>query len=252
MSENNQDAAHAATAARLDRAWRDGDVAKSRELAAAVQLVFVIGSMYWLASNFFGRSANFATEPWSSELAYDYNTADLQQQLVSAGVSLAAMLLPLLGVVLVSVVVSNLMQTGPMLQGKRVQADVTRLSPANWFKRLFSGPSLARTILGLPKFLIVISVSVAVLWAQRNELVYLSTLDVGALVREMTSMVLGVAAWVAVALLLISGFDYALERASYAARLRMSDRELRDEQRTQNVDPVLTSRRRQIHRDLRG
>lgn len=65
-------------------------------------------------------------------------------------------------------------------------------------------------------------------------------------------MVLGVAAWVAVALLLISGFDYALERASYAARLRMSDRELRDEQRTQNVDPVLTSRRRQIHRDLRG
>lgn len=252
MSENNQDAAHAATAARLDRARSDGDVAKSRELASAVQLVFVVGAMYWLASNFFGRSSNFATEIWSSQLVYDYSATDLQQQFFRAGMSLAAMLLPLLGVVLVSVVISNLMQTGPMLSGKRVQADITRLSPANWFKRLFSGPGLARAILGLPKFLIVISVSVAVLWGRKNDLLLLSALDMDALVPEMTSMVLGVAAWVAVTLLLISGLDYALERASHAARLRMSDRELRDEQRTQNVDPVLTARRREIHRDLRG
>ena len=42
MSDQNRDAAHAATAARLDRAKSDGDVARSRELVSAIQLCCVV------------------------------------------------------------------------------------------------------------------------------------------------------------------------------------------------------------------
>ena len=252
MSENNHGATHAATPARLDRAKRDGDIAKSRELASAIQLVFVVGAMFWLSSNFVGTASGFAAEVWSGDLSYSYDSQDFQQQIVSAGLSMGVMLLPLLAAVLISAVVSNLIQTGPIFLTKRIGPDVTRLSPANWFKRMFSGPGLARTILGLPKFLVVITMSGALLWHRRDELVLLSTQEIETLVPSLISLILGVAIWVAVTLLLISSLDYFLERASHAARLRMSDRELRDEQRTQSIDPMLTTRRRQIHRDLRG
>ena len=252
MSEQNRDAAHAATATRLDRARRDGDVARSRELVSAIQLCAIVLAMYWLFSMLISTATEFTTNLWSSELNYSFGASDLQQQLVTASTALAQMLLPFLGIVLIAVVVSNWSQTGSMFLPGKVVPDVGRLSPADWFKRLFSGPSFVRAVFGLPKFMVVLATATLVLWVRRTELVMLSGLEIESLIPAMSNLVFCVAGWIAATLLVISSLDYALERVDHATRLRMSDRELRDEQRMQNVDPIVTNRRRQIHREMRG
>lgn len=252
MSDQNRDAAHAATASRLDRAKRDGDVARSRELVSAIQLCCIVLAMYWLSSGLLGTATEFTTNLWSGELNYNFDVDEMQQKTMGASAALAQMLLPFLGIVLVAVVLSNWSQTGPMFLPGKVVPDVGRLSVADWFRRLFSGPSFVRAVFGLPKFMIVLATASLVLWVRRTELVMLSGLEVESLVPAMIDLVFCVAGWIAGTLLVISSLDYGLERASHANRLRMSDRELRDEQRMQNVDPLVTNRRRQIHRELRG
>ena len=100
--------------------------------------------------------------------------------------------------------------------------------------------------------MIVLATATLVLWGRRTELVMLSGLEIESLIPAMSNLVFCVAGWIAATLLVISSLDYALERVDHATRLRMSDRELRDEQRMQNVDPIVTNRRRQIHREMRG
>ncbi len=225
-------------------------MAKSHELSVAIQLVLILLAIYLLASGFVVQLSNFATEIWSDDWVGQYGVDEFQDHLWRVAVCISGLLLPFLLAVPIVSIMSHLIQSGPMFQGDRIAPDVSRLSPLHWIKRVFSFASLLRGILGLPKVLIVVSVASAVFWMQRDAVLNLTGMDVGQMVPQLFSIVLTTAGGVAFALLATSLIDYVSERYSYQQRFRMTDQELRNEQRMQNVDPQIANRRRQTHQDL--
>ena len=144
---HHDDAVHPASVIHLQQARQSGQVAKSQELSASLQLVFSIAACWFLFSMIGQRLQDFASETWSSQrLGSEYNSTvfneDVRQGIIAAGSGI----LPLLGIIMVVGILSHYLQTGPMWVAKSAVPDPNRLSPMHWWKQLFSlrGARLSR------------------------------------------------------------------------------------------------------------
>ena len=250
MSNDNQDRVHAATVTRLDQARRDGLVAKSQELSAAIQLLLAVLAAYFLAQGFLAQLTNLTVEIWSESAKTAFTADDFQFQIQRLGIALFWLLAPFLVLVFVFSVLSNMVQTGPIINARPVVPDPSRLLPSQRLRRLFSLPTMSRAVFGIPKVALAVSVAIAALWLQREHVFGLADVQVNEMVSQLTSILFHVAFWIAGALLVTSMLDYWIERVAYRQRLRMTNQELQDEQRMQNVDARLTQKRRQFHGEL--
>lgn len=246
---HHDDAIHPASLAHLQQARQRGQVAKSQELSAAIQLTFCIAACWFLFSMVGERMQEFANETWNHErLTAVYTTAsfseDMRQGLLAAGVGL----LPLLGIVLVVGIVSHYVQTGPMWLGDAAVPDPSRMAPSHWWSQIFSMRGASRSILGVPKLAVVFSTAGVILWYRRGVLFESTNQELVPMLDSIAGFVFGSCLSIAAVLLLMSTLDFAIEFIGLRQRLRMTDQQMRDEQRTQSVDPQITNQRRRLQR----
>ena len=229
------DRTHAATPMRLERARSDGDVARSAELAFSIQLCCVVGIVWLLAGNVGHWLGHSTITTWSSATirADQFNAATAIQETTLAGLTAVA---PILLLTVLAAVASWWLQTGPMWLAEKVAPDVSRLSPGNWFERSFSLSGMASLLIGVPRVFIAIAVAAGCTWIQRQQLASLASSPADQMFQQMLELVLTTAMAVGVALLLTSAADYASRRVSHQRRLRMSDQDLRDEQKMQGAN----------------
>ncbi len=249
MSDSAEDRIHAATPARQQQARRDGDVAKSLELAAAVQTLGAITAAYL----FLGQVGNWirawTTETWSSAGSrLSVESGEFTVQIQDAITGSMTVLLPLMLLLFLVGVASHWLQTGPMFLAGRVAPDPARLASGDWRQHVFSLSSLAFVIVGIPKTLIAAVALGTSAWCHRNDFFALANFPVDAMIAKLTSLTLTVTFHVTLAMLVTSAADYWLKYISHQRRIRMTDQQLRDELRMQNGDPQIHARRRRMNR----
>lgn len=249
MSENQQDARHEASPAQLIQARQQGDAARSQELATSIQLFVGVLAAYFLVQSLVVQFSRLASESWSSELAH-YSTDSFYQQISGSLWSIGFAVLPLLVIVMLIGLFSHIVQNTTLTFFSRPLIDVTRMNPANSFKRNFGWPNLVRALAGVPKLVILLTVSCLVAWQVRDQFVELPMLATKDMFESLVKAVFTVLISFTGTMLILSGFDFAIERFSFVQRNRMTDQQLRDETRRQESDPQIGQRRQQFHRDL--
>lgn len=234
MSESG-DPIHVATPARRQQARQDGDIPKSFELAAAVQMVGALLVAYFLFGKIARWLRDWTTETWSNAGAHlSIEPAEFTSQFQHAIGGSLSVLLPVLGLFLLIGVGSHWLQTGPLFLSSRIIPDPTRLGPANWKRQTFSLGNLALLLIGIPKIIIAGIVLATSTWVHRDEFFALANFPANTLVTKMFELILTISVQVAAALLITSALDYGLKWTSHQRRLRMTDQQLRDELRMQN------------------
>ena len=249
MSEFSGDQIHPASPLRQQQARRDGDSPKSLELVNAIQTMFAIGAGFVLLGGIAGWILNWTTETWkqsSQSIAFDQN--QVTEQLQTASFSLAAILAPILCLMFAAGVLAHWSQTGVQFFPGKAAPDVKRLGPQRWWQQLFSFHSLSSPFLGIPKVFVALVATGTSCWVQRVTLFSLGALPVEQIGPQVYWIVLTVSFHVALVLLVLSILDVAVQRWSFEKRIRMTDQQMRDETRSQNGDPMITSQRRRIHR----
>ena len=249
MSDSADDRIHEASPARREQTRREGDLAKSFELAAAIQMVGALVASYLLLGQIGTWLRNWTTETWSdagSRLTVTPN--DVTSQIQNAIGSGLTVLLPFMMLLLIAGVASHWLQTGPLFISKKIAPDLSRMGPAAWKRRLFSLEGLAFLFVGIPKTVIAFSVLICSSWQYRYQFFEMANFPIEVLVTKLFSLVLTIVSYVAVALLITSLADYGLRYLSHQKRIRMTDQELRDELRMQNGDPRVRSRQRDLRR----
>jgi flagellar biosynthetic protein FlhB len=139
-----------------------------------------------------------------------------------------------------------------MWVAKSAIPDPNRLSPMHWWKQLFSLRGLSRSVLGVPKLTVVFVTTSLILWYRCDALLESTMLPLSAMVDALSQFVFGSCLVVALVLLGMSLLDFVIEYFSFHQRLRMTDQQLRDEQRSQSGDPQIINKRRRLHRQLNG
>jgi flagellar biosynthetic protein FlhB len=247
----------APTQPRRDDARREGRVAHSHDLAAAALLIVGLLAISLLGErvvNYFGRitQQQLNGEAWSA-LERSNSSGEQLDVVAEQGqvllVELVLVIAPLLGVLFIGAIAANLTQTGFRWLPERIAPDFGRISPAAGLRRIFSLGGGERMAMGVIKLGCIMLVAYISLWQRREEIVNSAAFEPSQLAVFIVETVYSTCLKIAIALLVLAIGDYAYQRWKLERDLQMTPEELREEQRNQQGDPQILSRRRAAQRE---
>ncbi|SAK61940.1 type III secretion system protein HrcU [Caballeronia pedi] len=233
---------------RLQRARKDGDIAKSAHLSTAVS-----GGLWWLlltfqAPHLFSSFVKMVQTCMSIDADRSLDWRLRAAMAAAADPGRTALTMFVCG--LLAAVVPELLQARGLVAFKRVSPDFRRLDPIEGFKNLFGLKALLDTGLMLIQMALLSYVAwnaISAWLAQAGPVYSLEPLSQLALATRAHSRLL---AMVALSQLAPAAVDYAIQRRLHERRLRMDKDELKREYREEEGDPHVKGRRRALQRSL--
>lgn len=234
-----------ATPERQQRARREGQTAKSRDLVGAAGLAAGAAGLA-TASDDIVRSSRDAMVEALSNGTFSAPGELLHEGLVQLGRALG----PITAAVMGGVVLASVLQVGLLLAPKAIGPRPERIDPTRGLQRLFSRDTAVELAKNVVKLVVAAGLALGLAQAQLPVLARLGRLplDAGATI---AFEILGAhSVRLVISFAVIGGLDALWSRWSFARRLRMSRREVRREQRDREGDPQQRAHRQQLAREL--
>lgn len=248
MAEQDDDAEKTEdpTQKKLDDALEKGDVAKSQEVSTWFTMLGT-GLVVALLAPGAADSLQAALRGYlahSHQIPVDGGGLTLlwRDTGLRIGVILALPLLLLLALA----VIGNVIQHQLVWSAERMKPKLSKISPAAGFKRLFSSESLVNFAKGLVKIVVVSGLMVAVLWPQRNKIDTLIFRETTMLLEEVHLLLLQLIAAILAVMTVVAGLDYLWQRKKWFDKQKMSQREIKEEYKQTEGDPLVKGKIRQL------
>ena len=234
------------TQKRLDEALKRGDVVKSQEVntwfiiagATLVLMTFSRGMSGELTATMRGLLAN----------AHDINVDGpalprLFQKI--GGELIAAVAIPFL-LLMLAALCGNMIQHKLIWSIESLAPKLSKISPSAGFKRLFSQQALANFAKGVVKLVLVGTVLTALMWPERDKIMALVRADPVAVMPLAQSLALKLLGTVVAMLAVVAIADYLFQYRQWYERQKMSLRELKEEFKQTEGDPVIKGKMKQV------
>ncbi len=234
------------TARRLEQAREKGDIIYSAEVGAALSLIASTAIVAFMAGPIVSQMANSfiaflampnQLSPEPSSLTAIFGSVLLKLMMIFALVALA---------LVAAGIAARYVQDRPTFTGERLTPKISKLNPLEGVKRVFGKQAVSSFLKSLAKLVLVGAVLGWVLWPHDATIDNLSLLDPAALLPFIKDRVVTMMLALACAAAVLAGIDYVFTRQSYMERMKMSRRELKEEMRQQDGDPMVKAKLRQI------
>jgi flagellar biosynthetic protein FlhB len=160
--------------------------------------------------------------------------------------SLALMMAPILGVLMMMGVAGHVLQHRPVFSASRLAPDFSKLSLISGLKRMFGLEGLTNLGKGLIKMGIVGVAVWTTVWPLRLTLQNALTQSPVAIAAELMHVVIQMMIAALCVLAVIAAGDYFLQRYRFIERNRMSKQEIKDEFKQAEGDPLIKAKVKQI------
>jgi flagellar biosynthetic protein FlhB len=234
---------------RLEDAHRRGDVVKSQE----VNTWFGLAGSGLVLALLAGPASGALSERLKTLLA---NADQVEIGGPAFGSFFSGLTVTILGAALLPMVVltafavaGNLVQHRPLLSVDPIVPKLSKVSPLDGARRLFSREALVNFGKGLAKLAVVGGTLAFVLWPDRDRLETLVTAEPSQLLPDFQAMGLKVFGAVLAVVTLIALADFVYQRSRWWNRLKMTVQEVRDEYRQMEGDPTIKGRIRSIRNE---
>jgi len=235
---------------RRQKAREEGSVAKSHDLGSAALLLAGLGALWMSGSSLMEFLAAFGRKQLGGEAWLEADVALAAAQWSGLVGELARCLLPILGVVLVAAVASNLGQIGFLFLPSRVGMDLSRIDPLAALRRMCSLDNVVRLVFAMFKVALIAGIAVVCLYRDFPQVLGLTGLRVPQVAVSIWQLVFWTTLKIALALLVLAVFDYGYQYWRHEQDLRMTPQEVREELRNLEGDPQIAARRRAVQRQL--
>jgi flagellar biosynthetic protein FlhB len=239
-----------ATPKRREEARERGQVAKSRELAGALSLLAVVGALRFLGPSIWEGLAHELKAYLQSIAPAELSATDMQALIGNLLVRHLFLIAPVLGTALVVGVLGHVLQVGMFFTANPLLPRLSRLNPGAGISRLFSPQAAMELAKAALKLAIVGAVAFSSLRADIDVLFTLGELGVGPFFAGVAGMAAGLLLKSSLALLILGGADYFLQRWQHERSLKMTKTEVKEEARQQEGDPKIKARIRSMQREL--
>jgi flagellar biosynthesis protein FlhB len=245
MEGGEQDKSEHPTPFKLERARRQGNVARGPDLGFFSALTGGLAA-FWLLGPDLGvrladqirRSFVIASQLTDSREALLRVFADLLVVMAAPTALIAA-------TVFLAVLALELVQVGFVFSTETLRLDFKRLDPAANLKRLVSPKLLIETVKSVGKLLVYAGVAALLITAALGEAGAMTdATSLSSIGWRLSLRLLGFFALAAAAFAL---FDQIVVRRDFLKRMRMSRREVRREHKDREGDPRLKRRRKELH-----
>lgn len=249
MAADDDERTEEPTQRKLDDARSKGDIVYSAEVGGALSLLATTLLIAFLA----GPIANALAHNLVRFLqAPDQISADPEalralaageMMQIGAALGMAALTFAL------TTLAARYLQDVPTFTGERLSPKLDKLNPLEGFKRIYGKQAISSFVKSLAKFAVVGAALVWALWPSDVAMEHLALLDPRALLayvqqKGVALMIALVSSAAAIALM-----DYIATRQSYMQRHKMSRREIKEEMRQSEGDPMVKMKLRQIRNE---
>lgn len=244
--DNDTEKTEEPTAHRLEEAFRKGNVAFSREithwfiLGMAALLLAVLAP--YLARQFVFQFTFYIGQPDQFIIDGD-NAVPLLKHI---SLQYVLLIIPMLGFFMAAAIAAALLQTRMAVSFQALKPQFKRLSPLAGFKRIFAKKAMVEFLKGLLKLSVVAFALYAFLVGKIDDIPGFITLVPGQVLPLISKYVLQVIFVVVGSLTLIAILDYLYQKYEFIKSLRMTKDEVKREYKTQEGDPQIKYRRRQM------
>lgn len=248
MAEDLGDKTESATPRRLSEAREEGRVAKSQDLAAAIDLfgAFILFLVFGLSL----AKAMGSILRRTLESGADTTVAGAFDLARAIGIQGAIAILPFLGLVCVVAIAAHTCQFGLLFSTKILTPNVSKLNPIAGLGKLFNKRNLVKTIVNSLKLIVVSLIGYLFLRSCAAQLATLPMLGAAAAWAVIGRLTLELAAWLFTILLVMGVVDYLFQRWNHLQELRMTKEQVKDERRSMEGDPQIKGRRLRMARQI--
>ena len=237
-----------ATPKRRRDARKQGDVAKSRDLTNTLGLAFAT-ALIWSAAalilqhlmGLFDDAVQVLSLPFADAL----EALGMTAVRTFLGIS-ALILLPIAGFG----ILIEFLQTGPLFSLHKVLPKLENLDPAAGVQRMFSLDNFIEVIKNLAKTAVLFIIPTLVIYHAMSELVHLPANGAHAVLMAMQELATTVFSWTLGLFALLMLLDLAYQQYAYNKKLRMSLRDIRQEHKDSEGDPMIKNQRREMHKSF--
>lgn len=240
-----------ATEKKLSDARKEGQVAKSKEVANAVTLLAMflilriwVGNMgnqlLGLFSMFYEQIPE-AIVNWNGYMPQNDMRLLFRQLLLRVLIVLA----PILAITFVLVIVSDVVQVKWKVTGKPLKPKLSKLNPINGFKRIISVNSLVELIKAVVKIVLILYVSYRYLRGTLGYIFWLYELPLLQAIQLVGQLVIDLGLRIALVYIFVAAVDYIYQKFKFSRDMRMTKQEVKDEYKQTEGDPQIKGRIRQ-------
>jgi len=237
-----EDRTERGTQKKRDEAREKGQIVRSRDMVALSVMTGILFMLY-----FTGRSLmEHMSRMMGDMLGLRYGR-DPYQAMYAAGMETFWLLMPFFVIAVLTALLSSVAQGGLLV--KPLKLNLEKLSPLNGMKRLFSlqglmefGKSLLKFVAGGLAFYFIISKAVVVI-------PQLTAMDLQGIMSASMKLIAQSVMYGFGFFAVIAVIDYFLQKWQFERSIRMSKKEIRDEFKESEGDPIMRSRIRSLQKE---
>ncbi|MFK5953268.1 MAG: flagellar biosynthesis protein FlhB [Desulfobacterium sp.] len=248
--DSSEDKDEQATPKKRQDARKKGDVAKSKELPSVAVLLSGLLTFIVFGTYMYAQIQNIMIEafqlPHIKELSLN-DFFDFSWEMVMAFFMIMA---PLFLVIFIVAILSNVMQVGFMMNPESIMPKFSKLDPLKGIGRLFSTQSVMEAIKCVAKLLIVGWIGYITIKGEMDQIFILGELAFEDIVSYIFLTTFKLFIRCTMAMIVIVVIDYAFQKWQFEKKLKMSKKEIKDESKESEGDPMVKSRIRNIQMQM--
>lgn len=239
-----------ATDKRREEARKKGQVVKSMEVTSVA--ILLAGIVYFANfGSYLGRSLMNIMRFYFAEAAVHQETADdLIEILKNAGGGVGWTIMPLLAIVILFSLTSQMFQFGFLFAPQAVIPKFNKLNPLEGAKRLVGKQGWMDLFKSLAKIALVSYVAYITIMEVWTYLPHFSQMSPFGFLSEFMNVGMKIAIRCAAVLIFIAAIDFAFQKYSHEQSLKMTKDEVKQEYKQREGDPMVKGKIRQMHREI--
>jgi flagellar biosynthesis protein FlhB len=229
---------------------KKGEVAKSREIPSVAVLLSGMLTLAGFAPYMNSQIRIVMEKVFSNIPAKEIGLADivnLSQEMIGLFLLITG---PVMAAVFITAIFSNIMQVGFLLSGEAIKPKLSKLNPLKGFSRLFSIQSVMEFLKSMFKLLIVGGVSYFAIRGELDRIPSLVDMQLKAITAYILITTLKITLMCALAMVILVAADYAFQKWQFEKRIKMTKKEVKDELKTSEGDPLIKSRIKSIQMEM--
>ncbi len=239
------------TSKKLSDARKEGQVAKSKEVTSAFEMLFAfILLKFWIermGTYFVGNISDIYSQIPSYIKMYDGYVQDqtLNYLFVKAMTRVLTIMAPFLIVGFAVAIVTNILQVKWMITTKPLRPKFSKINPISGFKRIFSHNSLVELLKSVLKLSLIGYVVYSYLKDNMPPIYQFYSLTLNQGIAQVGVLVINLGIRIALFYMLIAALDFAYQKIKFKKDMKMTKQEVKDEYKNQEGDPQIKSKQRQ-------
>ena len=239
------------TSKKLEDARNEGQVAKSKEVTNAFEMLAAFLMMRFLVEYmgtvFVGNMRSIYSQIPEYVKLYDghVQTETFRMIFVASLTRILQIIAPFLIVGFLVAFITNLLQVKWKITGKPLQPKFNKLNPVSGFKRIFSKNSLMELVKSVLKLTLIGYVVYDYLKKNMPPIYQLYDISLNQGIAQVGMLVINLGIRIALFYMLIAALDFAYQKIKFKNDMKMTKQEVKDEYKNQEGDPQIKGKQRQ-------